>query len=335
MSELLGLQSENEKLAQDTLALRGTVSKLKDELEERARTATFGRASGAKGRATLDGTPTRRLGAELARELAAAAAEGSGTESDSSATHGGEAGSADTSYVELVTRQYKRHAKRRAAAAYAEVGIQTDPAAKQELSGDVVERESPPPTYDEAALERAIVDRLHPHRHPAAIDEVQPQLGKWAEYIELSRQLGVRCTLLEERMHALVPSLPLGRAVQGLSLTARLQAWVAQVLRIVADLGQGRAPAEASMGKLGRVGVHVGWAVILSVFLLGMLVAHLSFSSGTVQIGPFSSSHTDFAAAHALFAPAGATQYMAYELPSRHWLGTNDLRNYHGTTVPF
>lgn len=345
MEQLLGLQSENEKLVQDMLTLRTTVSKLKDELEERARaaapTGSVGRSKGSGSKSSLDGTPSRRLGAELARELSRAQEEAEmEAEEDADADGTFDSGSAsdlpdsgegeDSSFVETVTRRYKNRTKKRAAAEFAEQETQTDAGLEQDLSSDRYERVPPPPSYDEAALEKAIVERLHP---PLPSKDTNTDLSTWPEYCELSHQVGVRCTLLEARMRA-QSLLPSSGHTTRLSSSYKFKVGAVQLLHALTDLAQGRFPRDPR--KLGGARVHVAWAVLASVFLLGMLVAHIVFPATTVQIGPYSSSLNEFSAAHSLYAPVGTAHVSIHELPSHRWLGSiRSLREYRGTSVPF
>lgn len=169
--------------------LKEHIERLSAEMEELRRGSTL-RGSGLAGSDADDGTLSKRLGSELARQLASSGMLSSDNHDNVYEEEEETEGSEDGEESVRITMK-KRIRKSR--------GVMQDKQTGPSDSSDL-------PTYDEAAMEKQVADRLHPRidsklnielgkEHLATDVKIKGQF-----YLAITEKAGCRCTVFEERL---------------------------------------------------------------------------------------------------------------------------------------
>lgn len=161
----------------------------------------------------------------------------------------------------VVTRTRRRRSRQNAVRTFQEVTTQTDaaeagPSANVEADGDL-------PSYNEAALEKTIVERLHPNLVPGE------HLSGDDEYAALVRALGMRCTTMEAMAQ---------RRQQRIGSTAGSPntSWLATTVELLPR------PVKSLLHHQMRSGRRTSSRLLVQavvVLLIGALLGHLLSSS--------------------------------------------------------
>ncbi len=298
IEELMNLKNDNDRLIAANQSLQADLEQIKAELDEKTKPSSA--FSPMERRTSLMGTPSRRLGAELARQLSTSSHE-SLPKTEEAQGEDDEAGP-DDSIIETVTRHVMRRSKGKGkqvkTAEYVEVGVQAEPEPSAQVSVPPEEEKeataaestsaddtADPPTYDEAALERSIAERLH----PATVTEVPEQIAqKWPEYAALSKLLHTRCDVFEARMleRERAPTQSPAAAADPATIQRKSQNHTTMI----------------------PISMHrTAFLLAALTFLLGSLFTRVALpAEHHYHVGPFSEKASAWHARHSFLLPAGS-----------------------------
>ncbi|KDN44916.1 hypothetical protein K437DRAFT_274364 [Tilletiaria anomala UBC 951] len=338
---LLELEAENDRLVQENLTLSEQVGKLKAELDEKFRSLGREHDLSFDGHRSLQGTPSQRLGAELRRHFSPNDSLSMPTREECSNGEG-QAADPDTSaesYIETVTRHVSRSKKGKAkardlpAADFIDVGTQPSSAEDEEAAaaetsilsdGKMVDDPETsthtltqgtdipsPPTYDEAALEKTIIDRLH----PGAIAIGQKPLDEWPEYATLSKLLDLRCDVLENKMLLQARPAPILRAASGQSAQKPSTVQLQTVISNLRHHGLSSLSIHQTSFYMGAL------AFLLGVFFTRTLLP----SQHHYHFGPYMESAAAWRDSNSFMLPPGTHTVEEFTDPRAGWLSRLDL----------
>ena len=311
---LLSLEADNDRLRQENITLTEELSKLKAELDDRNNKAGSGFVHHAGRSASLLGTPSRRLGAELARSIEPAVSPSpSPTREDYGDLPDNSSSLDEDSFTETVTTRHvsrKGKGKNRVedlmALARVESGVQTDDSQEKVMqkpdAPSAALGPASPPTYDEAALEKTIVERLH----AGGVDQIAKEIAaSWPEYVELAGKLNTRCEVFEALLLARASSTRQEptRSSSTESPTASVaasshenaQQLLAAVLSSIYKQGSSAFKIHTSAFYMGAIAFVVG----------ALFMRFLMPSEHHYHFGPHTESASAWRQSHSFMIPAG------------------------------
>lgn len=207
--EVAGLQQKllgRDEDARVISSLQANIDALSAELEElRNRGSTISGRRDASDSANT--TLSKRLGAELARSNPAAHSLMHEAEEDDAGKEGkshvdGDTSSESVFVIHRRKRPHQRGAPDGKPLELVDADTQTEPANGTIAPTSVARDQGAPPTYDEASLEKDIVQRLHPTYSSGSQETVLVPTDD--AYLTVAQKVGVRCVHLEERLRKLI-----------------------------------------------------------------------------------------------------------------------------------
>ena len=318
---LLDVHAENERLSEENFSLTQDIRKLQFELD--GVRSNFDATSPGRPQ-SIHGTPSRRLGAELARTLQRESEDTSPTKASN------EEAEADSSFTETIIRRYKGKSKQapsplQAQALLVEAATQTDaqevdneddaastvstmPASasvrtlladdsmegrdgRQDNADESLLTNAGLPSYDEAAVHKRVLDTAH----PVLIGELDSKLlEQWPEYGAIVKILQVRCDVLEQRMLAAPRDPP---AVVKAPRPATSYSLISPALLDALAL-KGKAYYLASL------------SILSLAFLLGIIFTTCAMPGQVhYHLGPFTEKAGAWRDAHSFLFPPGVTHF--------------------------